>query len=154
MSGAGLAFCSIDEAWGGNQKQQPTPEELYNIKTPKVKTTPNKNKQELDRYYENHNGVLKRSSDVVNNGPVGINSNGGMKPMQYGKRDDIGEGSINPFFRDIVEKYKQENEQLKIQIEQLQKELSIYKNSDAQSVSSSGSRITPKPKMQTQKQMR
>ena len=103
MNGSGLAFCSIDEAWGGKATTT-TPEELYNTKTTKPESTNLKklipNMNEIDRYSENHNGPLRKA-----NGPSAANASiRGMKPMEYGSNHQhtLDSGNLNPFFKSFL----------------------------------------------------
>ena len=71
-----------------------------------------------------------------------------MKPMEYGSNHQhtLDSGNLNPFFKQIVEDYKKENESLKAQINQLRKEVDglRFRESDTSSVSSAV-HVQPKP---------
>lgn len=148
MSGGGLAFCSIDEAWGGKVKPS-TLDESFNAKTPKSENTNIKklvsNPGEIDRYNEDHNGPLRKAS-----GPSAANASiRGYKPMEYGpQQQTMDVNNLNPFFKQIVEEYKKENDSLKAQINELRKEINNIRprDNDASSVQSVRRSIsTPSP---------
>ena len=145
MSGSRLTFCSIDEAWG-NKEKQTSPDNLYDTKTRKSENAENKNlnstSNDVDRFSENHNGVLRKAS-----GPSAANASiRGIKPMEYGaKHSSIDDGNLNPFFKQIIDNYKKENVELRELINELRNEVEILKNHDSLSTESTLNTIQSVP---------